>query len=67
MRFRCPHAKSDMTPCYMRDGEVTLIVMVPQSGGKTEERLPLHCVGCERSRELLDIEKKRIRRGGTGC
>lgn len=53
---RCPHKKSDMTPCYIEDGEVTLCCMP----GSDE---PTHCVGCERSRELLDLEAKKLKRG----
>lgn len=55
---KCPHKKSDMTPCYIEDGEVTLCYMSPSQEGP-----PTHCVGCERSQELLDIEAKRLKRG----
>ena len=45
----CPHAKTAETPCYLRHGAEKL-----NSG---------HCAGCERSQELLDIEKRKLRRG----
>lgn len=45
----CPYAKSEMTPCYRRDGDVCLIVM---------HRRP-HCVGCEHSQEWLDKQEKK--------
>ena len=35
--LRCPRAKSDMSPCYLRDGEVTVIEVHGQRA----------CVGCE--------------------
>lgn len=40
----CPYAKSDMTPCYYRDGKITEVVI---HGRKS-------CVGCEHSFEWLD-------------
>ena len=62
--MRCPHSKSDMTPCYMRDGDVSLCFK-PLYPGHEPDR-PTHCVGCERSRELLDIERRKMQRG-PGC
>ena len=53
--MKCPHAKSDMTPCYLKDGEVTLVEIWHTP----------HCVGCERSKRLLDIEKRKMTRGGS--
>jgi hypothetical protein len=45
----CPHAKSQMTPCYLKDGDVTLV----EIHGRP------HCVGCEWSKETLDKEKEK--------
>lgn len=39
-KVKCPYAKSDMTPCYLRDGD---IVIVKDSYDHDI------CVGCERS------------------
>jgi hypothetical protein len=47
----CPHAKSQMTPCYLKDGDVTLV----EIHGRP------HCVGCEWSKETLDKEKRGAR------
>jgi hypothetical protein len=64
---KCPHAKSDMTPCYIKDGDVALCYMTPSMDWKNETRgPPTHCVGCERSKRLLDIEKRKLKRG-EGC
>lgn len=56
MRMRCPHAESDMTPCYMKDGKMALCHI-------GSEETPTHCVGCERSQKLLDVEKRKLQRG----
>jgi len=45
----CPYAKSDMTPCYYRDG---VIVEVMIGGHKS-------CVGCEHMFEWLDQQSDR--------
>lgn len=42
----CPYAKSDMTPCVLRDGPVSF-AMNPNDD-------PI-CVGCERTPEALDV------------
>lgn len=39
MTARCPYARSDMTPCYLRDGDMCIV----------EIRGTPNCVGCERS------------------
>jgi len=46
--LRCPHAKSDMTPCVARDGRLAVYF--------TQERGVPCCVGCERSLDLLTSE-----------
>lgn len=42
----CPYAKSDMTPCFIRDGDVVIV--------KDAEREI--CVGCERGIDRLRKE-----------
>ena len=42
----CPYANSDMTPCYLRDGEIVAVEIHGQRA----------CVGCERTFEMLDAE-----------
>ena len=37
----CPYAKSDMTPCYLKDGDLVVV--------GSDER----CVGCERKIDRL--------------
>lgn len=59
----CPHAKSDMTPCFLRDEHLALIIVGPIWA----------CVGCERQvhpnlqqeinlKKLIDDLNKRGRR-----
>jgi hypothetical protein len=45
----CPYAKSDMTPCYLKDGELA----VGTAGSGAGER-PI-CVGCEHWTEFLRV------------
>ena len=51
----CSRAKSDMTPCYKRDGGMAIAYM-----DQTDKR-PI-CVGCEVSIGVLNEEKKRADR-----
>jgi hypothetical protein len=39
----CPRAKSDTTPCYLRDGEVA-VAYATQGWGAGQRQI---CVGCE--------------------
>lgn len=43
---RCPHAKSGMTPCVIRDGAIAYAI---GSGDK-----PI-CVGCEKSPKAIGV------------
>jgi hypothetical protein len=45
MQQTCPYAKSDMTPCYIKDGKVVEVFI----SGKPS------CVGCEHSFEYIKI------------
>jgi hypothetical protein len=42
----CPHARNDMTPCVLRDGEMCFAM-------DSADR-PI-CVGCERSPKMLGV------------
>ena len=46
MADTCPYAKSDMTPCFLKDGDMTIVHI------RTREV----CVGCERSVKWLQAE-----------
>jgi hypothetical protein len=54
--MKCPHAKSDMTPCYLKDGKMCLVEIWHRP----------HCVGCERSQRKLDIEKRKEKKTDKG-
>ncbi len=59
----CPRAKSDMTPCYVKDGELAVAIATGWGGSR---RI---CVGCEVATGLLREEreaetKKTPARGG---
>lgn len=43
----CPHAKSDMTPCFTRDGHLALITI----------QTTWSCVGCERQVHPTDQQQ----------
>ena len=45
-RMKCPYAKSDMTPCVLRDGEICFAM--------NELEQPI-CVGCERTPAQLGV------------
>lgn len=47
MTDQCPHAKSDMTPCVLKDGPVCFAM--------SAEDNPV-CVGCGRSPERLGVD-----------
>lgn len=51
--MKCPRAKSEMTPCYVKDGDLAVITadIGPRSG---ERRI---CVGCEHDIGLLREER----------
>jgi hypothetical protein len=46
MKKSCPYAKSNMTPCVLRDGPVAFAMDTHDD--------PI-CVGCERSPKTLDV------------
>lgn len=46
MNDKCPYAKSDMTPCVLRDGAVCFAM---------DSRDRPICVGCERSPKTLGV------------
>jgi hypothetical protein len=48
MRKPCPYAKSDMTPCVLRDGEICFAL--------SSHDEPI-CVGCERSPKTLGVPR----------
>ena len=43
----CPYAKSSMTPCYLRDGDLAVGV---KTGSGEEVKI---CIGCEFAIDLL--------------
>jgi predicted Fe-S protein YdhL (DUF1289 family) len=43
---QCPYAKSDTTPCVLRDGEICFAM--------DSRDLPI-CVGCERSPKAIGV------------
>jgi len=51
--MKCKHAKSDMTPCYIKDGD--LVVVISDSGWGSGQRKI--CVGCEIGIGLLREER----------
>lgn len=53
MRWKCPRAKSDMTPCYVKDGDVA--VTQATIGWRADRRRV--CVGCEHNIGLLREER----------
>ena len=57
--MKCPRAKSDMTPCYLRDGE--LAIAIAKTGWGAGERKI--CVGCEYGIGLLNASKQRENHG----
>jgi len=48
MTRECPYAKTDMTPCVLKDGAMCFAV------GDNDEPI---CVGCERSPEALGVPR----------
>jgi hypothetical protein len=48
MPKRCPYAKSDMTPCVIKDGPICFAF------GANDEPI---CVGCERSPDALGVPR----------
>jgi len=58
--MNCPRAKSNMTPCYVRDGEVATTMATIGWGG--ERRI---CVGCEVASGLLREEREAAAKGAT--
>ncbi len=50
--MKCPRAKSDMTPCYVKDGDLAVAEVSP--GWMPERKI---CVGCEHSIGLLREER----------
>jgi hypothetical protein len=44
--MKCPYAKSDMTPCVRRDGDVAFAM------GSADNPI---CVGCEKTPAALDV------------
>lgn len=50
----CKRAKSDMTPCYVKDGDLAVAVATEGWGGGEREI----CVGCEFGIGLLREERK---------
>lgn len=51
--LECPNAKSSMTPCYIKDGDMCIV----EAG-----HLGLVCVGCERGKEKLDALKVELQK-----
>jgi hypothetical protein len=49
--FRCPRARSDMTPCYVKHGD-SVICSIYYAGLNRQA-----CVGCERSIIMLHEER----------
>lgn len=47
MTDQCPHAKSDMTPCVLKDGAICFAM--------DSMNRPI-CVGCERTPEQLGVD-----------
>lgn len=56
----CPHAKTAETLCFIRHGEAALVP------NKFNGRIQM-CSGCDRSQDLLAVEKRKLRRGGDKC
>ena len=52
LRIDCPRAKSSMTPCYLRDGD---LAVVAKTGWGGEVKI---CVGCEFATGLLREERQ---------
>jgi hypothetical protein len=44
---QCPYARSDMTPCVLKDGEICFAM------NSADEPI---CVGCERSPKTLGVD-----------
>lgn len=53
----CPRAKSDMTPCYLRDGDLA-VALATKGWGAGQREI---CVGCEYGIGLLkaDLEQRK--------
>ena len=53
---KCPRAKSDMTPCYLRDGDLA-VAEAKEGWGSGVRQI---CVGCEYGIGLLREEREKF-------
>lgn len=54
---KCPRAKSEMTPCYLRDGDLA-VAIATEGWGAGQRRI---CVGCEYGIGLIRAAQERNR------
>lgn len=57
--IKCPHAKTAMTPCYLRDGD---LAVAKRENGWGADVVDI-CVGCEFSIGLLQSDFARRQKG----
>jgi len=53
LKTPCPRAKSDMAPCYVKDGDLAATMATIGWGGERQI-----CVGCEVATGLLREERE---------
>lgn len=54
MTWKCPRAKSTMTPCYVKDGDLAVALAITGWGADRGRKI---CVGCEMGKGLLREER----------
>jgi hypothetical protein len=54
--MKCPRAKSEMTPCYVKDGELA-VAIATEGWGSRARRI---CVGCEHGTGMLREERAMV-------
>ena len=57
----CPYAKSDTTPCYLKDGKLAVGMASVGLGAGRGIKV---CVGCERGIGLLSAQRPKPKQAG---